>query len=97
MEKRRFASKTDPETGIRFVFKYDPDDPTVLHIYARHGTTVADAIATFKTGVTAWNDQYGRFETLSETHGLFWYWIEEARVVMVITCFGRSEFKWTSG
>lgn len=55
-----------------FVFKYDLDDPTVLHIYARDGTTTEDAITTFKIGVTYWNDRHRRFETLSETHDLFW-------------------------
>lgn len=70
--KKKFVSRIYTEMGIRFVFKCDTDDPTVLHIYARHGTTIENAITTFKTGVTRWNDQYKRFETFSETHGLFW-------------------------
>ncbi len=75
------------EAGIRFVFKYDDDAPELLHIFARHLTTIDDALDTFFSGETTWNDERERFETYSESHGLFWFWLEEGRVVMVITCF----------
>jgi hypothetical protein len=73
--------------GITFVFKYDDTDPSLLHIYARHLTSPADAIRTFYEGSSTWNEDRGRFETYSATHGLFWFWIEEEKVAMIITCF----------
>lgn len=76
------------ESGIRFVFKYDDDAPDLLHIYARHLTTIDDALDTFFDGSgEVWNEERRRFETYSETHGLFWFWLEEEHVVMVISCF----------
>lgn len=80
------------EGGIRFVFKYDEDAPELLHIYARHLTSVEDAVDTFFDGTTeTWNAARSRFETYSNTHGLFWFWIEEERVVMVVSCFRLGE------
>jgi len=75
------------EGALRFVFKYDDDAPDLLHIFARHLTSVDDALDTFFLGETIWNAERQRFETYSETHGLFWFWIEENRVVMIISCF----------
>jgi hypothetical protein len=49
-ERPRFVSTVDEESGFRFVFKTDPADPDMLHIYARHLTTVEDAIETFFAG-----------------------------------------------
>jgi hypothetical protein len=80
------------EQGIRFVFKYDDDAPELLHIFARHLTTIDDALDVFFDGEEeVWNEERNRFETFSATHGLFWFWIEENRVVMVVTCFRRTE------
>jgi hypothetical protein len=80
------------EYGIRFVFKYDDDAPEILHIFARHLTSIDDALDTFFEGTSEpWNAERRRFETYSETHGLFWFWIEEERVVMVVSCFRISE------
>jgi hypothetical protein len=75
------------EQGLRFIFKYDDDAPDLLHIYARHLTTIDDALDTFFDGQTAWNAQRQRFETYTATHGLFWFWIQENAVVMVVSCF----------
>lgn len=75
------------ESSLRFVFKHDDDTPELLHSFARHLTTIDDALDAFFSGETSWDPERRRFETYSETHGLFWFWIEEERVVMVITCF----------
>ncbi len=91
MPQSQFVSVTDPETGIIFVFKRDPDDPELLHIYARHLTTSAVAIETFHQGRTTWNVDRERFETYTRTHGLYWFWRVENRVVMVISCFTLEE------
>lgn len=78
------------ENGITFVFKYDDDDPSLLHIFARHLTSIDDALDVFfDPGATElWNDVHRRYERQSTTHGLYWFWIDEAgRVAMVVTCF----------
>jgi hypothetical protein len=77
------------DSGIRFVFKYDDADPSILHIFARHLTSIDDALDTFFEGETTWNPERRRFETYTETHGLFWFWLREGAVVMVISCFSR--------
>ena len=78
------------EQGVTFVFKYDDDDPSLLHIYARHLTTIDDALDVYfaADATERWNAASRRFERYNESHGLFWFWLDEAnRVVMVITCF----------
>lgn len=82
-----YVSYTDSDSGIRFVFKKEAGHPEMLHIYARHLTGPEEAIETFFEGQTTWNERRERFETISDTHTLFWYWLEENRVVMVVTCF----------
>jgi hypothetical protein len=79
--------KTVEEHGHRFVFAYDDDAPDLLHIYVRHLTSVDDALDTFFNGQTKRNEEQQRFETFTDTHGLFWFWIEPEKVVMVISCF----------
>ncbi len=79
--------KNVEERGIRFVFAYDDDAPEFLHIYVRHLTTIDDALDTFFNGQTKRNEGQQRFETFTDTHGLFWFWIEPEKVVMVISCF----------
>jgi len=83
----RFIRRTDPATGIDFVFKTDPDDPEMLHIYARHLTTVQDAMTTFREGETLWDATHRRFETYTASHGLYWFWLEPGVRVMVVSCF----------
>lgn len=71
-----------------FFFKHEPSAPDLLHIYVRHLSTEAEAIAAFFTGVTTWNQARERFETTSATHTVFWFWLDEAdKKVMIITCF----------
>ena len=63
------------------------DAPELLHIYVRHLTSIDDALDTFFNGQTSWNEEQKRFETYTGTHGLFWFWLEPDKVVMVISCF----------
>ncbi len=83
MAKRKKIS----ERGILFVFNYDPDDDTLLHIYARHLTTPSDALDCFFDGTTVHNPKHDRFESRTAAHCCYWFWLEEQKVVMVITCF----------
>lgn len=76
--------------GVTFVFKTDPDDPALLHIWARHLTTPDDVTSVwFDTSASqSWNAQHRRFERQNTTHCLYWFWIDEpGQVVMVISCF----------
>jgi hypothetical protein len=76
------------ENGHVFVFKYEDDPPGVLHIFARHLTEIDDALDVFFSSEPSWNEELGRFENQSDTHGLYWFWLDEgAKVVMVISCF----------
>jgi hypothetical protein len=79
--------------GVVFVFKYDLDDPSILHIFARHLMTVDDALRTWfdEDAEDTWNDEYGRFETRSDTRVLYWKWLTEAERVLVISCFTRED------
>jgi len=84
----RYIRRTDPTTGIAFVFKTDPAAPDMLHIYARHLTTAEDAMTTFREGEPpVWDATHRRFETYTATHGLYWFWLEPGSVVMVVSCF----------
>jgi L-amino acid N-acyltransferase YncA len=77
------------EQGITFFFKREPDHPELLHIHARHLTTIDDALDTYFDAVPTWNLRRQRFENRTATHGLYWVWLNEAdRTVMIITCFG---------
>ena len=78
------------ENGVTFVFKADDADPDMLHIFARHLTTIDDALDVFfdPSASQSRNPAHDRFERYNATHGLFWFWLDEpGRVVMVITCF----------
>jgi hypothetical protein len=77
------------EQGVSFVFKCDPDAPELLHIYARHLTTIDDALDVFfdLSATQAFNDERERFERRNRTHELYWFWLNEPKVVMVVTCF----------
>ncbi len=76
------------EEGIIFRFKYDQVAPSILHIYARHLTEIDDALDVFFDTKPTWNDQFKRFENYSDTHGLFWFWLNESKKeVQIISCF----------
>jgi hypothetical protein len=89
MPQRRYLRVPDDESGLVFVFAYDATDPEILHIFARHTTSPEEAIDAFFEGPddTSWNDTHARYETYTATHGLFWHWIRQGEVVMIITCF----------
>jgi len=74
--------------GITFFFKHDKIQSSVLHIYARHLTTIDDALNVFFDTLPIWNEQYQRYENLSDTHGLYWFWRnKQQKEITVITCF----------
>ena len=76
--------------GHTFFFKYEEDTLDLLHIYVRHLTQPEDAIKAFFFGVTTWNERYQRYETVSETHTVYWFWLDkQAKKVLVITCFDQ--------
>ena len=78
---------------FRFVFKSETENPEMLHIYARHLVTAEDAIGIFFSYDPVWNAEWKRFETYSNTHGLYWFWCNQTKkkkVVMVISCFKRD-------
>lgn len=80
-----------------FFFAYDKDDPELLHIYVRHLMEIDDALDVFFEGKSKWNARHKRFETYTETHGLFWFWLNESeRKVMIITCFKLEESTYES-
>ena len=76
--------------GITFVFKTDPDDASLLHIWARHLTTPDDVTDLWfdSTASEIWNPQHRRFERQNAVHCLYWFWLDQPQqVVMVISCF----------
>lgn len=76
------------ENGIKLVFKMDDIDPDLLHIYARHLTTIDDALDVFFGSAPTWNEQFERYENYNDTHGLYWFWINQPnKIVMVVSCF----------
>lgn len=76
------------ENGITFVFKMDEVDSSLLHIYARHLTGIDDALDLFFDTKPSWNGEFARYENYSDTHGLYWFWLDEQkRIVMVVSCF----------
>lgn len=76
------------EKGITFLFKFDPDSPELLHIYVRHLTTIEDALDVYFSTKPIWNSKMKRYENYSETHGIYWFWLNEKdKKVVIITCF----------
>ncbi len=76
------------ENGITFVFKRDKVDASLLHIYARHLTTIDDALDVYFESEPSWNLRHGRYENYTDTHGLYWFWIDSRnKVVMIVSCF----------
>lgn len=91
MPKRQVITVRHFGSGLIFGFRPDKANQDILHITARHGTTPEEAIETFLTGQTVWDEAHLRFETFSETHGLYWFWWERDRRVGVISCFRRED------
>ncbi len=79
-----------PSGGYDFVFKYDREDPELLHIYARHLTDPGIAVQTWFEGEKeVWNVQFNHYETSSELYTVYWFWLKESKAVMIISCFRR--------
>jgi hypothetical protein len=79
--------------GFVFVFMHDPADEELLHIYARHLTTIDDALGVWFDAASeedVWNEQFQRYETHNGTHVLYWTWLIEGKRVLIITCFRRD-------
>jgi hypothetical protein len=89
MPPRRYQRIRHDDSGIVFVFAYDRTHPELLHIWARHLVSPSTAIDTFFEGGrdTTWNERRQRYETYSIDHGLYWFWLDPERAVMVISCF----------
>jgi len=79
--------------GFNFVFAYDEDEPELLRIFARHGTTVDDAFRIwFNPSLEeVWDNTHQRFEVQSETHILLWKWLTQGERVLIITCMTRED------
>lgn len=77
------------EENIKFFFKYDSDaKDKLLHIWVRHLTTIDNALDVFfENNSTIWNKKHERFESYSDKHGLYWFWLEKDKKVMIISCF----------
>ncbi len=76
------------EKKISFFFKYDKSDPTQIHIYVRHLTSIDDALDAFFDGIKVWNEENKRYESTNDSHCLYWFWLDEKKKkVMIISCF----------
>ena len=77
----------------RFHLYFDAEEPGLLHIYARHGMTVADAAALYFEGERAWNETRRRFESRVGRRVLYWAWLhgQEHGTVLVLSCFETQE------
>jgi len=80
--------------GFTFLFAYDETDSTLLHIFARHLTTLEDALTVWfdPTAEDTWHEQYERFESRGENHILLWTWRAGSDdTVLIISCFTRED------
>jgi hypothetical protein len=76
--------------GMLFRFYLDREHSSVLHIYARHGMEISDALELFFDAEAHWNEQHRRFENLIGDRVLYWAWKRPSEEVIVITCFERE-------
>jgi len=84
---RRLLSRAK---GITFVFKYEEDNPEILHIFARHLKEPDDAIEIFFTGLTVWKSRLELWESRTKSEAVRWFWIDESeKIVMIVSCFDR--------
>jgi len=72
--------------GVEFHFFYSKGSETVLHITDRHGTSPEQAITTYFEGLTQFDQEHDRFETVGGECALLWNWIERGKSLFVITC-----------
>jgi len=48
------------------------------------------AVATFFDGAHLWSSEHNRYQTYTDTHGLYWTWLYDdapSSNVLVISCF----------
>ena len=73
--------------GVTFVFKVDPADSTMLHIYARHLKQPSDAIQIWFGGVHSYNLDHKRFEAVLNGVRIYWFPIDVATdIIMIASC-----------
>lgn len=79
--------------GHTFLFAYDNDAPELLHIYARHLTSVDDALRVWfdQEAEDHWNEERDRFEVQNATHVLYWKWLADGELILIISCFTRED------
>lgn len=81
--------------GITFVFKSDPADDTMAHIYAGHRKAEAQVIAIwFGFAEERWIEQHRRFASFTEAEGLYGDWHAkdtDHTLVLIISCFDRGD------
>jgi hypothetical protein len=73
-----------------YTFHFVCDDDGNLHVNYRPGITPEIAIDTFFEGVHVWNPENQRYQTYTETYGVYWAWLYDdaaASNVLVISCF----------
>jgi hypothetical protein len=67
----------------------------MAHVYARHRKTEAQAMAVcFGFTEERWNESHQRFESYTDTKGLYWKWHEkdtDHTLVLIISCFDRRD------
>ena len=76
--------------GLRFRFYLDREHPAALHIHARHGLDIPDALEIFFDAEPRWNEQHQRFENQVGNRFLYWAWKQPNAEVVVITCFEKE-------
>jgi hypothetical protein len=75
-------------SGVLFHFAYDDEEPTLLHIFARHLKEPKHAIAAWFQGQHVWREEHRRFEGQAGRLGILWFWLDyERAAVQVISCF----------
>ena len=80
--------------GFTFLFAYDATDPSLLHIFARHMTSIEDALRVWfdPNAEDVWDERHQRFESRGETHVLLWTWRAGSEdTVLIISCFTRED------
>jgi hypothetical protein len=72
-------------------FRFYFDGEVLLHIQARHGTTPRDAIRTFFDGARSeWDEVHRRYESTTDSHGMYWTRHAHDGSILVISCWRRG-------
>ncbi|MHB8618363.1 MAG: hypothetical protein ACYDAG_02135 [Chloroflexota bacterium] len=76
--------------GVRFRFYLDRHQRSALHIHARHGLGIQDALDLFFDTEARWNERHKRFENQGGNRVLYWAWKQPNSEVVIITCFEKE-------